>query len=169
MVKMDKHIVLTIKRKPNWFILFLTGLWTLGWTAILGTVIYGLSTDSDKIDAQLAIFMTLFFIAGLFVIKIFLWHVRGHEKITLDKNELKIEKLGTILTIPKTFETRELDSFSLTEKPTTAKWIKFWGLGGGQVQFNYMGQYKYFGQSLTKKDAKELIDNLNDRLKTTTR
>ena len=169
MVKKDEHLVLTIKRKPNWFILFLTGLWTLVWTAILGTVIYGLSTDTDKIDAELVIFMTFFFIAGLFVIKVFLWHIKGQEKITLDNNELKIEKLGTILTIPKKFETRELDSFSLTDKPTTLKWIKFWGLGGGQVQFNYMGQYKYFGQSLTIKEAKTLIDNLNDRLKTTNR
>ena len=86
MSKTDEKLILKIKRKPNWLILPLTGLWTLGWFCIFGTFVYGLSTDPDKLDGELILFLTFFFIAGLFVLKIFLWHLRGQEKITVDRN-----------------------------------------------------------------------------------
>lgn len=169
MTQKDNHLVFTINREPNLFILLLSGLWSLGWVGLMVPLVYGLSTDTDKLDAEIILFLTFFFLAGLFALKTFLWHLRGQEKVTFDDKELKIEKLGTILTTLRKFETQELDGFSLTEKPTTPMWIKFWGLGGGQIQFNYLGQTKYFGQTLTKNDANIIISKLNDRLKTTNR
>jgi len=135
----------------------------------MGTVIYGLATAIDKLGGEIILFMTFFFIVGLFVLKIFFWHLRGQEKLTLDERELIIDKIGTILTILRKFETNQLDIFSLTDNPTTPKWIKFWGLGGGQIQFDYLGQLKYFGQTLTKTDTNRIIDKLNEKIKTTTR
>ncbi len=165
----DNQLVLTIKRKPNWLILSITGLWTLGWLGITGTIIYGLATDPDKLDGEIALFMTFFFLAGLFVLKIFLWHLRGQEKITIDDKEFRIDKVGTILTIPRKYEVDQIDYISNTERPTTPKWIKFWGLGGGQIEFVYLGQTKYFGQTLKVKEATKIIDEMKEKLKATTR
>jgi len=169
MSKTDEKLILKIKRKPNWLILPLTGLWTLGWFCIFGTFVYGLSTDPDKLDGELILFLTFFFIAGLFVLKIFLWHLRGQEKITVDEQEIKIEKLGTILTMPRQYEIDQIDYISNTERETTANWIKFWGLGGGKIEFVYLGQTKYFGQTLTTTEATKIIEQIKEKLKTTTR
>lgn len=169
MTHVENQCIITIKRKPNWFILLLTGMWSVGWAGMVGTVVYGLLTNIDYIDGEIISFMMLYILGGLFILRIFLWHLRGHEKVTLDDKQLRIEKLGTILTTVRRFEVSELDLFSLTDNPTTPGWIKFWGLGGGAIQFPYLGQNKYFGQTLTKNEANSIIAQLNDRLKTTNR
>jgi hypothetical protein len=165
----DNTLVVTMKRKPNWLILPMTGLWILGWIGILLTIIYGLITDSDKLDGEIILFMTFSFFTGLFVLRIFLWHLSGVEKITIDNKELRIEKLGTILTIPSKFEIEQIEYISNTERPPTPRWIKFWGLGGGQIEFVYLGQTKYFGQSLTFEEATKIIESMKEKLKNTTR
>lgn len=135
----------------------------------MGTVIYGLATNPEKLDGGIILFMTFFFLAGLFVLKIFLWHLRGQEKITVDDRELRIDKVGTILTMARKYEIDQIDYISITERPTTPKWIKFWGLGGGQVEFVHLGQTKYFGQTLTASDATKIIEKLKEKLKATKR
>ena len=169
MTETNNKLILTIKKQPNWFILYLTGIWTLGWIAMTGAIIYGLATDPDKLDGEIILFMTLFFLAGLFALKIFLWHLRGQEKITVDSKELIIERIGTILTIPSKYEIELIDNISNTERSTTPNWIKFLGVGGGQIEFVYLGQTKYFGQTLTVMEATKIIEKINERLKTTTR
>jgi len=169
MTETNKKLILTIKRKPNWLILPLTGLWSLGWFGLIGTIAFGLATDPNKLDGEIVLFMSFFFLAGLFVLKIFLWHLRGKEKITVDEKELKIEKLGTILTMPRKYEIDQIDYISNTEREKTANWIKFWGLGGGKIEFTYLGQTKYFGQTLTTTEATKIIEQIKEKLKTTTR
>lgn len=151
-----------IKKKQNWFILFLTGVWLIVWFGIFTTVLYGLATDTDKLDEEIVIFTTFFFIAAIFVFKIFLWHLRGKEKIVLNDNELKIEKLGTIFTFSQKYELHLIENLSLTSIPTTPLWIRIWGLGGGQIKFEYLGQNKYFGQSLNREEASVIIKDLNN-------
>ena len=162
----DNLFVLTMKRKPNWFMLLLTGVWVFGLIGITATVIYGLLTDSDKLDGDIVLFMALFILIGLFVLKIFLWHLRGKEKIVIKGKELWIIKVGTILTIPKKYEISLIDNFTVTDRPTTPHWIRFWGLGGGRIQFDYLDQIKYFGQTLTKNEAIQIIDKLNKKIST---
>lgn len=71
----DNQLILTLKRNPNWLILSMTGLWTVGWFGIIATIIYGLATDFDKLDGEIALFMAFFFLVGLIILKIFLWHL----------------------------------------------------------------------------------------------
>lgn len=163
----DNQLILTIKRKPNWIILSLTGVWTLGWLGIVGTIVYGFATDPDKLDGGIMLFMTFFFLFALFMVKVFLWHLRGQEIITLDDKELRIDKVGTILTMPRKYEIDQIDNISNTERPTALKWIKFLGLGGGQIEFVYLGQTKYFGQTLTVSDATKIIEKIKEKLKAT--
>jgi hypothetical protein len=166
--EIDGQLIMTLKRKPNWFILPLTGIYALGWIGMLGVIIYGLVTDPEKLDGEIILFTTLFFIAGLFILKIFLWHLRGHEKITVDRKELRIDRLGTILTIPRKYEIDQIETITNTENPTTPRWMVFWGLAGGQIEFVYLGQTKYFGQTLTATEATKIIEKLKDKIIITT-
>ena len=169
MSEVDKKLVLTIKREPDWVVLLFTGIWLLIWLGITGTIIFGLVTDPDMFDDGIMLFMTIFFLGGLFFLKIFLWHLRGKEIITIDDKELRIDKVGTILSFPSIFEIDQIDYISNTEKPMTPKWIKFWGLGGGQIEFVFLGQTKYFGQTLSVSEATKVIEQIKEKMKTTTR
>lgn len=62
--------------------------------------------------------------------------------------------------MPWKYKIDQIECVSNTKRPTTPKWIIFWGLGGGQIEFEYLGQTKYFGQTLTAKEAIKIIDKL---------
>jgi hypothetical protein len=108
----------------------------------------------------------LFGLAGLFISRVFLWHLRGHEIVRLTDNELVIEKKGTFLSIPRRFELINIEYISNTEKPTTPKWVKFWGLSGGKIEFVYLGQTKYFGQTIDFANANKIIEDIKKKIKT---
>jgi hypothetical protein len=160
----EKGLVFTIRIKPNGRVVFLTGLWLLGYSILLVTVLIGLINDPDKLDADLLVFMFFFSLMGLFFLKILLWQLKGKERISLDGNEIKIEKLGTLFTYPRTFEIEQVEGIANTIAATTPNWIKFWGLGGGQIQMTYGGQVKYFGQTLSTSEATEIIEKIKVRL-----
>jgi hypothetical protein len=160
------NTVFKIKRKPNWFVLISTGVWSIGWLALIGTILFGILSDLDKIDGELMIFTSLFVLAGLLVSRVFLWHLRGYELVRLTDNELVIEKKGTFLSLPRRFELINIEYVSNTEKPTTPKWLKFWGLSGGKIELVYLGQTKYFGQTIDFAKAYEIIEEIKKKIKT---
>jgi len=158
-IKEDKdRIILIIPRKGNVFIVGLTGLWC-------AMLLYSLYLQiSDGVIGDTYGYMLFFFIVGLFVFKSFLWNIRGKEKITLDNKTLKVERLGTILTTARKFETSLIDGFdtSVSDNPW---WSKAYGFSGGQISFNYWDRPEYFGQTVTKKQALEVASILNGRIK----
>jgi hypothetical protein len=166
----QNNLTIVIKRKPNWFVFIITGIWSLGWLGLMLTITYGLITDKAKgSDGELIFFSLLFFFAGLFIFRIFLWHLRGKEIVTVNHDELTIQKKGTIFSSIRKFEIEFIDDISQTLNSTTPRWILFWGHSGGQIQFSYLGRAKYFGQTLDPNEAKEIITKVKDKLKTTTR
>ena len=153
-----------IRRKPNWIVLLLTGLWALAFIGIIVTLIYA-QIEEKRIEAELNLFLILFLIIWFFVVKIFFWHLKGKEKITLDKDEFRIEKLGTILSGIRKFETSLIGNFRQTKKHSTPWVMRFYGISGGQVTFNYWERSKYFGQTLTLQESTKLIELINEKLK----
>jgi len=162
------NLVVTLKREANYLILFLTGAWSLGWASITLTILYGLATNPEKIDGELVIFITLILLVGVFVLKYFLWHLNGKEKIELSSHEMIIEKLGTILTSKNRYELSQIDNFRVVTKQTSPLILRMYGVTGGQVHFGYYGKTKVFGQTVSKKEAQNLVDVLNENLPSST-
>jgi hypothetical protein len=159
----NDKLVFVIPRRANGLAVILTGLWILGYFIILLTVVYGQISD-NRFIAELNVYIFLFALVWLMAIKMFLWNVRGKEKITLDNGLLSIERLGTLLTIPKKYETNLIDRFAVVENENWSIWT-IYGFSGGQISFDYWGRPKYFGQTITKKQAREIVDKLNVRIK----
>lgn len=164
MTESENQLVIALKRRPNWLILFLTGFWLQGWIAIAGTFTYGIITDSEKVDGELLFILFIFMFTGIFILKIFLWHLRGKEIITLNNIQLKIARTGTILTIPATFEIGDIENISVGEISTIPLWIRFWGFGGGKIKFEYLGRSRYFGQTLNNYESQIILEKLKERL-----
>ncbi|WP_276499778.1 hypothetical protein [Pontibacter litorisediminis] len=162
-------LVVTLKREANYLILFLTGAWSLAWAGITLTILYSLATNPEKIDGELIIFTTLIILAGVFVLKYLLWHLNGIERIELNAQELTVQKLGTILTSKRKYELSQIDNFRVVTKQTSPLIFRMYGITGGQIQFGYYGNNKVFGQTLSKQEAENLVNVLNEKLLSSTR
>lgn len=160
----DGKIVLTIPRQTNGFAVILTGLWTIGYIVILVTIVYGQISDSRFVAG---LNLTIFFFGTVCFIclKMFLWNIQGKERITLDSKELRIQRLGTFLTFPKKYETQLIDGFEVTTKPNGVSFSSTYGFSDGRVAFDYWGQTKRFGQTITTKQAEQIVDQLNAKIR----
>ena len=168
----SQEFTVLLKRKPNWLIVTYTGIWLLGAMGILITLTFGLLTNPEKGVLFLLFVITLLILFSSLVLKLFLWNLRGKEKVTLTDSELVIEKLGTIFPNKKKYCCKQISEFSLNisgdnffsiVRPT------IWGLYGGQIFFKYGNKTIYFGQTLSKTDSLKLIDELNESLQATNR
>ena len=158
-----------IKRKANIPILLLTGVWSIAWLFVMVIIIMGIIAEFEYNVTSLVLFAIFFGIVGIFVVKAFLWQLNGREKITLTKDKLVVSKLGTVLTFPSKYETGEISRFRLTEKEDSFSLWKIYGFTGGKISFDYYENEKHFGQTLSKKEATVLIEELNEKIKITNR
>lgn len=122
-----------------------------------------MAVDPDKINGELPFFTFLILLAGMFVLKSFLWHLQGKERIELNDQELVITKLGTILTSIKRYELSQIDNFRLTEQHTSPWVLRLYGFTGGEVEFDYYGNKKSFAQTINKKEAQTIVNILNQK------
>jgi hypothetical protein len=91
----------------------------------------------------------------------FFWNIRGREKVTLNNENLTIERLGTFLTLPKKYETNLIDGFEAGTRGNRVTIWTIYGFSGGRVSFDYWEKPKHFGQTITEGQAKEIADKLN--------
>jgi len=168
----DKNIefVIFLKKKSKWKNLFSTGIAMLVLPVFGYKIITELFPEKFGMDGiTLALLLCFFLFFEIFLIKIFLWLYRGQEKITINTNTLKIEKIGSILDFPTTYKLEKIRTFSLAEKKPLQDFFNRSDLSGGEIQFVYFGETIKFGQSLTRIEAEEIIRQLNKEKETTNR
>jgi hypothetical protein len=160
-----EDIVIFIKKRPDWFILFNTGAWIILAPIIAIYLAFLFYTGEKPKENFVQIVFPIFVIIGeILAIKIFLWHYRGKEKVTMTTEILRIERIGSILNFPDTYKLEKIRCFSLAEKKWLENMFNGYKLSGGEIQFLYFGEVIKFGQSLEREEAKEIIRILNKRL-----
>jgi len=170
MTDKNREFVIFLKKKPKLKILSTTGIGML----ILPVFGYKVITElfPEKFGMNwitLAFLLCFFLVFEYLLIKTFLWLYRGQEKITMNANSLRIEKIGSILDFPTTYKLEKIKTFSLAEKKTLQDFFNRSDLSGGKIQFIYFGETIKFGQSLTRIEAEAIIRKLNEEKETTNR
>lgn len=161
-IENDQGLTIIIPRTGHWVVIVMTGLWCLVWVFIF----YALATEGMLLrDSDFTWHMAAFALLWFLVLRIFLWHVRGKEKITMDKAHLKISRLGTFLTLTRKYELGLIDDFRFTETSEVPQLSALYGFAGGHIAFHYWERPEYFGQTVRKKDAEEIATRLNERIK----
>lgn len=161
----DQGLTIIIPRIGHWVVIVKTGLWCLIWIFIF----YALASDGMLFrDSDFMWHMAAFALLWFFVLRIFLWHVRGKEKITVDKAHLKISRLGTFLTSTRKYELSLIDNFRFTETNSVPWLSELYGFAGGHIAFDHWERPEYFGQTVSKRDAEEIVARLNESVKSYT-
>lgn len=151
-------LTILIPKTGHWLVIVLTSLWSVGWIFALVEMGYDgmLFTDGASI-----FFSVVFSMFWIFIVRTLLWHIRGIEKITLDKHHLKIKRTGIILPSTRKYEANLIDGFKVSKEQDAAWWRVLYGFAGGQITFDYWEHAKYFGQTVSIKEANSLVDLLN--------
>jgi hypothetical protein len=155
MTDTKEDIVIFIKKRPDWFILFMSGAWIIfaPIMAIYFAYLFYTGDQPTNIFDKI-VFPTVVIFGEVFAIKAFLWHYRGQEKVTMTTEILRIEKSGSILNFPDTYKLEKIKKFSLAEKKWLENLIDSYKLSGGEIQFLYFGEIIKFGQTLKREEAK---------------
>ena len=170
MTDTKEDIVILIKKRPDWFVLITSLLWIIFTPIMAIYFVIQIYTENMPIDSLAKIFFPIFYVIGeIYIIKVFLWHYRGQEKITLTTEILKIEKKGSILNFPDTYKIEKIKNISLAKKNWLENKTNVYKLSGGEIQFLYFGEIIKFGQTLKLEEAKKIISQLNQEIKTTNR
>ena len=165
MSEIKEELVFTIKKRPDWLILFMTGAWTIVAPIMTIYFLFLFYTDHKPTPNFEQIVFPIFVIIGeIFTIKTFLWHYRGQEKVTMTKELFRIEKIGSILNFPGKYNLEKIKNFSLAEKKFADNMTDSFKLSGGKIQFLYYGEVIKFGQTLKLEEAKEIIKKLNNQI-----
>jgi len=117
MANLNKEFVLYLEKKSKFKPLIIAGLGMIITPVISICIIFDFLPGKINLNGIPLVFLICFFIfLEFWLIKTFLWLFRGQEKITLNENSLKIEKIGSILDFPTTYKLEKIKTFSIAEK-----------------------------------------------------
>jgi hypothetical protein len=163
-VNNEDRLEIDIKRNTSFNVILFISVLTIGFVGIIVTMIYELIRAPYKLDEKMVITLIISVLIGLFLCKLFLWNLRGKEKIIIQDNQLVIRKTGTLLSVNRKYELSLVDNFSLAKESPYPWWMKMYGIAGGQIKFSYLGEARYFGQTLSPTQAQEIIELIQTRI-----
>jgi hypothetical protein len=160
------QIIIKNKVEPKWENVIFIGLWLLILVGIFLFILVGFILDKNKSISDVGIFISFipFFIFGTKFFQILLWNARGIEQITLNKIELRVERLGTILCTQKKYNLLDITEIGLTDKEPYSLFHRYsWNTEEGNVIFKYMEQSQQIGIELGRRDASYIVSLLKEK------
>ena len=150
-----------IKKRTSWPLAIFLGLFLFSGIGILGTIIYGIISESQSFDEfYFSAFILL--VVLIIVADILLWQLKGVESIIID-NEIRLIKHGKLFEMKRSIKFNEFESIQVANDLESPFWIKIYGLGGGKIIFNYLGRKAKIGQDISI-DYAEIVADEIDRI-----
>ena len=156
--------------EDNTWVKALMGAWVGMWFAIGAIVIWALFvlplSDQEKIIT--AIFLSFWAYYAYKVARSFFWILWGKELVKIDEVAVYYKKSikGYGKSTPYYLENiHKLSIEQPKERSLQAAWEKSpWIVGGGRIEFDYLGKLIKFGKKLNEKDTQLLYTLLSKRI-----
>jgi len=158
-----------IPMKKNWFLVLFSGFWMIGWAVgevfAIRELVGGESPSSARLF--LVAWLGAWTVGGGFIGYSWLWIVFGLERISLRPSVLVIKRdlFGTgrnrefdlnyvknLRVAPPTFNPLDFSSA-----------LQFWGVGGGQIAFDYGAKTYRFAAGVDDAEARGLVERFTSR------
>jgi hypothetical protein len=162
--------VIRIPARRNLLIVAFLSVWLCGWVAGEFTAPFQLFREIGR-HSGAAAFM-LFWLCGWtagggFVIYILLWQLRGFEVVTVSGAALSIRQSLPLFGRVKEYDLtqiRDLRVASYTYNPFDFKnRMAFWGIGGGNLAFDYGYKTFRFGAGVDEAEARIILQTILQR------
>jgi hypothetical protein len=159
---------ISIPVRRNIFLTAFLGLWLIGW-AWGEITVPRLAFCAKTQEAPLFVlaWLGMWTLVGGLAIYVFLWRLVGKEIVSVDGLLLKIKKdifgYGRL----KEYELASVrslrvapDSFNLWDFSAA---LRFWGVGGGTIAFDYGASTNRFGAGVDEAEAKDIVTRIKER------
>ena len=160
---------IVIPTKKNWFIIIFMGFWLCGW--LVGEIVAPTTFFSEEMPASGRFFMIAWLggwtVGGCIAIYFWLWTLVGKE-IVVGNPHLTIKRDVFGYGRLKRYESSSVKGFRLSP-PQFNPWdfqsgLRFWGMGGGLIAFDYGSSTIRFGNGIEEAEASTILDEIAGRL-----
>lgn len=166
------NLAITIPSKKNWLALILGTLWIASWSSGLKFVLSifseaGLTEADGSFGIFMLVWISAWVLGGLGVSLLLLWGYFGEERLEFSTQKLYFEKTVFGLGIKKELALAEVQNFR--QERTQAGWFRsnrwsYWGLGPGNIKFDYGLKTFSFGLAVDDAEAKYLVGLFREKI-----
>jgi len=157
------RLEITIPVRTNWFVACFLGAWLTGWLVGEVTVPITMVTNAQKAPLPFMIFwLTAWTVGGGFAIMVFLWQILGREIIRVENNSIMTKRAIGPWGRAHEFDREHVKNLRVDPHGInffdSASALKFWGLGGGLIAFDYGSKTFRFGRGIDEPEARRIIE-----------
>ena len=169
-------LTINIPSKRRWVLVVFLGVWLCGWAVgevfMAGILLYGVFSGDglwqeaeNAVSIGLLIFMLAWLgcwtVAGLFAMYAWLWNIAGRQVVTVGVDAIRIENAVPICRRGKEYRLADVESLRVSPEQLTTwtfrEGMRFWGMGGGPLAFDYGAKTVRFGAGLDEAEAKMIL------------
>ena len=152
--------VFRLEKDTNWILVFGLTAWLVVWVIMVGFMGFGLVTSPTRFP-ELWLGLVAIIGFGLFMLRTWLWQVRGVEVISAFGNRIEISRLGSFAYGKPSIAIQDLDGIGASSDDQTLGWMKWWGFEGGTIHVDFLGRSIRCGQDLSLGRARSIARELN--------
>lgn len=177
-------IRITIPSRKNWFNIFFTGFWLVGWTlgeiTVIAMIIAGLVALIAGKGPQTSggiggmFFMGLFILAwlgvwtvgGVFAWRSFLWNLAGKEIVDITYPSITLRSNISVFSRPREYLAEHIRELRVCPGSQHGDgWSNFflWSTPKGSLAFDYGARTIYFGSGVEEAEAKQILSTIQQR------
>ena len=166
---------LVIPNRRSWFVIGMLAFWVCAWGVgeVMGsTTMYKGDVPPGEEGLMLA-WLGVWTVSGLAALVALQWQVMGKEIVTVQGQTLKTQREGGGIGFRKEYDMQQMVNLRV-EPPRFSPFdvsasLQLWGIGGGVIAFESGGKILRFGAGLDETEAKQVVDALKRRLRTSER
>lgn len=165
---LSEGIEIQITKKMDILPVLFLGCWSAAWAVGEFSVLEILLDKPFALSKlPLYIWFAIWSVVGFYVIILWLWHLNGKEFIRIDEQNLNHQRSFTVFSRSQNYAVNNISKLSVGTKNSSMfklnSGIRYWGLSGGLVEFNY-GHHSYrFGSDLSKAQANSIVEQIKAR------
>jgi len=169
--KTFNELNIIIPSKKNWFVLLFGTVWIgglfIGLVSVLAFSFFS-EIGGFGVDAFMIIWFMGWVVGVLVITPILLWGYFGQERFTTNRNEILFEK--TVFGIGQKNRLNISEVKNFRTELGNAYWLggnnwAFWGLGAGEIKFDYGLKTYSFGLGVDDAEANYIVGLLKEQFK----
>ncbi|MCI0570341.1 MAG: hypothetical protein L0Y66_06295 [Myxococcaceae bacterium] len=158
---------IVIPTRKNLFVLLFLTLWLCGWAfgevAVASKFLSG-SVGVEAPTAFLSVWLIGWTLGGAFAVVAWIWNAFGREVIAVEAGELRVRHETLRLGWTRVFDASHVRAWRISP-PAFDPWspsgsLRFWGLGGGLLAFDYGARTFRMAAAIEEAEATTIAEEL---------